>query len=84
MSNKDLLEAELKVQYGLMLEEEKSVQEAVLEAVYIVTGEELTQDELDVFEDYDETGAFQDFIDWVLKKIDEFIEWLKDWWNEED
>jgi len=83
MSNKEKLEAELKTQYELITGEQKTVTEGVFDAVHASTGQEMTEEELDLVGDYEVTG-FREFVDWLFKKIVEFIQWLKDWWNEED
>ena len=83
MSNKEKLEAELKTQYELITGEQKTVTEGVFDAVHAATGQEMTEEELDLVGDYEVTG-FREFVDWLFKKIVEFIQWLKDWWNEED
>ena len=83
MSNKEKLEAELKTQYELITGEEKTVTEGVFDAVHAATGQEMTEEELDLVGDYEIT-TFREFLKWVIEKIVEFIQWLKDWWNEED
>ena len=83
MSNKELLETELEVQYELMLAEGKSVQEAVFDAIHKATDKELNAEELDLVGDYEIT-TFQEFLDWLIDKVVQFVKWLKDWWNEED
>ncbi len=83
MSNKELLETESEVQYELILGEGKSVQEAVFDAIHKTTDKELNAEELDLVRDYEIT-TFQEFVKWLVEKIVEFIDWLKEWWNSED
>jgi len=83
MSNKEKLEAELKTQYELITGEQKTVTEGVFDAVHAATGQEMTEEELDLVGDYEIT-TFQEFLDWLIDKIVQFVKWLKDWWNSED
>ena len=83
MSNKEKLEAELKTQYELITGEQKTVTEGVFDAVHASTGQEMTEEELDLVVDYEIT-TFQEFLDWLIDKVVQFVKWLKDWWNSED
>ena len=69
MSNKEKLEAELKTQYELITGEQKTVEEGVFDAVHAATGQEMTEEELDLVGDYEVTGAFREFVKWLAEKI---------------
>jgi hypothetical protein len=49
--------------------------------VYLCTGQRLSIEELDIFSEAPDASTFKDFLDWVIDRVKEGIEWLVEWWN---
>lgn len=82
MTNEQILEQELENQYAF-IQNGKSVVTAIDDAVFDSTGQRLNEDEKIIIADAPLTGL-RDFIDWVLNKVKQLIEWIKNWLDDDD